>query len=772
MGTTASNKVIALNGLGRDRSPGQRILAECRDQLIDSLSSWLREVAAPITEELFVLADSTRERLKQTRYLDLRADIEKDWPQLVDAFRRDLFAEAERSLRQNSLDTPNTAPPLEVPDFAGLQLVADEDLSEHIVIREFSAQLAETCDAELYGLDRRIALLQGRDEPVDGGNPLAPPVICQALTDACAALGSDAEDRLLLLRRLERHLHSALPPIYRQINARLIERGIMPDVKRTYRRSAAGKETAASGYAAPTLNAGDGGGQFGAPQGAGQDILATMQRLVQARSAAPGLMGMPPAGAGTALPFGAAPGSLPVGAADAAMLSHLFLASLDGMQHEAGSEADGPMVNRVRIVRDSDAARQVGPLEAVTIDIVAMLFDFIFDDEHIPTAVKALVSRLQIPVLKVAMLDQSFFADRSHPVRRFLGGISGIAMRWGHSVDENDPLYRRLAGLVERIQDEFESDVEIFGTALEELETGFGERESEEDATVQAAAELVTRRENEASAREIAERTVQSFRTRALPALLDAFLGAHWIDALQKVALEHGVDSPHWQAAVETMDDLEWSVQPKKSQDERLRLISLLPRMLTQLNKGLDSIDADPDRRRAFFDALVECHSAALKGEARALAAAPLPSAEPALPAASADADLSLTPPGADATDGELQITRSVDNGIEVEEVVLVGASPVWRADDREAFRQVGELVRGDWVDFRQDDGSLARERLNWISPQRGILVFSNHRSAKAISFSPEALARQIRDGQARIVHDEPLFERALDGVLRSLNAA
>ena len=64
------------------------------------------------------------------------------------------------------------------------------------------------------------------------------------------------------------------------------------------------------------------------------------------------------------------------------------------------------------------------------------------------------------------------------------------------------------------------------------------------------------------------------------------------------------------------------------------------------------------------------------------------------------------------------------------------------------------------------------RERLNWISPQRGILLFSNHQSAKAISIAPDALARQIRDGAARIVRDEEIFERALSGALDSVNAA
>jgi hypothetical protein len=237
LSSSAASRVISLNSLGRDRSPGHRILGEARDQLVSSLCLWLRDVAAPISEELFVLADSTRERLQQTRYLDLRADIEKDWSHLVESFRHELSAQAERCQNQESVKEDKPGPSLDIPDFEGLQLLADDDLSEHIVIREFSAQLSESCDEELYTLDRRVATLLGHDDLEHSTNPLAPSIICEALAEACATTGPDAEARLILMRRIERHLHLALPGIYQKINAKLIERGILPDLKRNYRKN-------------------------------------------------------------------------------------------------------------------------------------------------------------------------------------------------------------------------------------------------------------------------------------------------------------------------------------------------------------------------------------------------------------------------------------------------------------------------------------------------------------------------------------------------------
>ncbi len=793
---TEANRVVSLNGLRRDRSPGQRLLAECRDLFVERLSLWMKSAAAPVSEELFVLADSTRDRLQQTSYLDLRAEIEKDWPRLVDTFRRNLSAEAERC--QNQEKAAAVATPLELPDFEGLALVNDDELSEHIVIREFAAQLGESCDEELYTLNRRVAVLLGDSEPVEGSNPLAPLIVCRALSDACATIGADGNSRLLLMRRLERHLHLELPAAYRDTNAHLIERGILPDFKRNYRRSTVLPNLPPLPSTAPGGTApGQGGSnavasswQSGGPAGSasGEGILEALQRLAQARGERP--LAPQATHASNALPStGAADSAHPPAASaqnaaiDSAAIRQFLVSSLDELrvsqlsQQSQAAPADPgqAIINEVRIVRDSDDAKALGGLASVTIDVVAMLFDFIFDDAHLPVAVKALISRLQIPVLKVAMLDSTFFSDRQHPARRFLGSVSGISVRWGRSVDEADPFYRKLAELVDRIQRDFASEVEIFATALAELEEFVGARDGEEETTALAAADTVLRRERELEAWARARKAVQDFSAGApQPTLIDAFLAEHWVGVLQSTALNHDVDSDEWQAANALMKDLAWSVQAKKSPDDRLRLIGMLPGLLARINAGLDSIAATAAQRDAFFDALVRCHACALRGEAQA---APPPPQE-APPAEAADA-LLPAPDLAANSDGELFVTRSVDNGVEVEEVELVGAAPIWRANDRDIFRQVSALQRGDWVEFHEraegeeSAGEIVayRERLHWISPQRGILLFSNHRSAKAIAITPEALARQVRDGNAIIVEDEAIFERALSGAIETISA-
>ena len=91
----------------------------------------------------------------------------------------------------------------------------------------------------------------------------------------------------------------------------------------------------------------------------------------------------------------------------------------------------------------------------------------------------------------------------------------------------------------------------------------------------------------------------------------------------------------------------------------------------------------------------------------------------------------------------------------------------------RNVFTRTGiwtHLQRGTWVEFVGADGLRARARLTWISPNKGVYLFTNpFSSAAVISVSPEALAEQMRRGEARVIDDAPLTERAVDSMLATL---
>lgn len=733
----------------------QRLLRECRELLEHDLNEWIKELGPTIAEEVFTLANATRDNAKQSEYLRLRIDLQSRWDTLATTFD----AALEKQLQHVKV-VASTALDTGVP--SELQLVDDRELTERIVTREFERRISEACSEEIYALDRRIAHLTGRTEDDDSENQFGPQIVCSAIRSGCEAMLSDLDSRTVLLRQLERHLISEMPALYRAVNEVLIEAGILPELKRSYRRAVTAGTLAA---------AADPG-----------NILDTLQRLAQAHQQQPGGIAADPA---SVTPGGSMPQGLPVfaggggnssgGSPSGQMLppgaiavSAEFLHSLQAFQG-IPTAAPGDLTNVVRMARDSEAARQVPPLEAITIDIVSTLFDLIFDDEKVPAAVKGLVSRLQIPVLKVAILDPQFFADRSHPSRRFLDSISGIAIRWGDTVDEGDPFYRKLAELVERIQDTFDENIDVFSAAITELAAFVTEREAMENETSQVVAEAVQRKEDEklaqrerhAAARQAADNALTPLLTDTLPRPVAQFLRGHWRAVLQKLALTAGEDHPDFQNAARIAGDLAWSVAPKQDADERRRLVALLPTMLSGLHQGLDQLGTSSEARRPLLDALVALHSAALRADIEAQTAVP-DLEEEAAPA---------TPPTV-----TLQVNHVMEGGIDIEEVALPeneDSTNVENAQDRSILRRVKHLVRGDWVEFFDDEGESRRERLTWISPRRTLYLFSNHANKCAISISPEALAHRLQNETARLVErDAPLFERALDGAIKALDKA
>lgn len=738
-----------------DQHNSERLLGECRDLLEHELGEFIEELGPVIAEEVLALVDSTRDEAKKAQYQRLRGDLQNRWETLAAACRSELT----KQLRQvESVVTPQGA----APEFGELQFVSDKELTEQILMREFVGRVSEACSEETYALDRRIGHLIGRDELDAGDNQLGPATVCAAVRAACAAMYADLDQYTLLLRQLERHLRSELPQLYRAVNEILVEAAILPDLKRNYRPAApVGPEAEAAGAT---------------------DIMGTIQRLAQTRSPGAGGEGMsagPASGSGYAIAGSGASGAPSGGGGQGQSPGTggaAFFESLQTLQalQAAPAAAGGALTNVVRLARDGDAAQQIRPLEAITLDIVATLFDLIFDDDKVPNTIKGLVSRLQIPILKVAMLDQQFFADRSHPARRFLDSISGVTIRWGKAVDEGDPFYVKLSQLVAGIQNTFDQDAGVFGTAITELAAFVTEHEALELETSRAVAVIVQRKEDElriererqATTRQAANAAIAPLLAAGMPKAIEEFLLGQWRDVLQKHALESGMDSAPFHDAERIAGELVRSVAPKRDADERKSQVALLPKLLSGLNQGLDHIGTSAEARRLFMDALIELQLAALRGDSSVQKRVREPEAPPAIESRAA--------PAVEAPAIELQVTRSVENGVNIEEVSLPERdAPADRSvEQRATLRRVKHLVRGDWVEFI-DDGQTRRERLTWISPNRSLFLFSNRAFKSAISITPDALAHRLQTDTARLVEREAtMFERALDGAIKALDKA
>jgi hypothetical protein len=417
--------------------------------------------------------------------------------------------------------------------------------------------------------------------------------------------------------------------------------------------------------------------------------------------------------------------------------------------------------NVLRDLQESPLGSRINQLESMTIELVAMLFDFIFETRDLPDGIKALLARLQIPVLKAAMLDGAFFAKKAHPSRVLVNSLAQAGLGWAPAMGHEDPLYQKIRDIVHEVLDNFTDDLTIFETLRADLDAFLAAEEKAAEANIQASAEEIHDHDRHTIAPVVARlQTERRIETYPVPNFLARFLRERWARTLERVYLESGDESEPWDQAIATVEDLVWSVQPKRTREDRKHLVALLPSLLKRVTTGATDPPWPSEERERFMENLVEAHAAAVKPAAAAASHPTAPVAEQAK---------------AEAEQAKAVGDAAAAQRAEALAAAMAPAEPPKREEAGPAiiddqFLEIAQnLERGMWIEFEDEQGQLAFAKLAWVSPLRGTYLFTNRQGQKALSMSAEELAERFRGDRARLVEAEPLVDQAFISMMASL---
>ncbi len=787
--------IVRLNDFDRSqRGPlaldTKELLRECRSIASEHLARVLTSMMNGVDDALFKLAEKAENNAVQSSYFDAMREVRIKRATMESECNAEFIRGFNRELKPGA-SSGSQASPFESNDFE-LDLVAHEDLEESLAVKSMIVKIQVNHKQELGALDRRMGFLLGDPDLERVNNPLGPEVFCNAFRIACDQIESGIKVKLIILKLFDRYVvNEHIGKIYQEVNRYLISKNVLPKIRHSVRngqgvvygqRSSSG----VSGEAMPDEE---------------QDVFATMQELMGG-----GVAGAPGGGMGGMGGMAGVPGYYAGGVTTSTLLNNLTRMQQGDPELYADSTAGFDMgavaagnVNVIRSIQSTGLISKVGANDGMVIDVVAMLFDYILDDENIPGAMKALIGRLQIPLLKVAMMDRTFFSRKSHPARMLLNRLAEAATGWTQAQD--DGLYAHVEKTVQRVLVEFEDDVSIFEELDKELDRFLNAEQHEAEQKAKQSLRYAQGKERLKLAKlrvreEVDERTAH----QAVPKGVQQFLVTYWQNLLLVTLIKEGEDSIAWKRALTTMDNLMWSVQPKNGAGERDRLVKTLPKLLELLSEGMDVVSMSPGHRENFLSYLSDLHAqivhtlpqkdadrtdplaidAPLSHSVQQAAPYPHQIEEPDPLAddfveAGPDDGNELEP--GDIAESEEVMTatihRLVEEGdLEVEEITLGSDEEVPTLDEVVEDRyleQVRELQVGTWVEFRTDDGEVARAKLTWISPVSGVYLFTNRRGLKAAEHTLQGLAIELRRGSARIIEDAPLFDRAVGSVIDDL---
>ncbi len=697
--------------------------------------------------------------------MDARAVLQRERLQISETFGQALL-DRINGKREPGIPTPKDAPSSE------LSLQSEEVLDEFVAARSLSRSIESACLADVPAFHQRVASLLDDPALKLTDNAFAPPSIVGALVDGMLSVQTSPEVRMAWIRGLTLMGGLGFRDVYADLNRFLVDGGVQVPVARVQQTSASAAAQAAASVAAlhAGLAAGGSEGQSsqsmsdelgvasaqiaqlaaqlsgGGGVGGGQDfggrrdgppmqmlasnlvsLVERLQQLVPAISGGPS-MSDPSVAAMVrnkeALQVSAALGFAQNGAYKVPVqgVDRKLLASLTEMQVVDGGGGGGgatPTASVLRQVVPGYTSGDISVLDATTTELVAMLFDFVFARRELRDEIKVLLGRLQIPMLKGAMVDRGFFSRKNHPARQLLNRLADLGIGWTPEDGSENAVYQKIAHVVDVINRDFTDDLGVFTAGLVEVEQFISEIEQDAQPAIEAETAEAANADRHLVAMQTAQQAVDKrVGQHALPEQVREFIEVAWQPHLQDALLEKGQDSPEYEQAVEALDELIWSVAPKDQPAERAQLSKRVPALVRRLRTSLKSLS--DDTVNPFFDRLFEVHSGLMRG---------------------------TTPD-------------------------YVEPEPVEEPEEDEGFDPFQELVkqmeRNQWIEMSDEKGALTYAKLAWMSPQGTTYLFTTRHGRKAASLSPMELAEWFRTDRARLIESEPIVDRALAGMFNT----
>lgn len=695
----------------------------------------------------------------------------------IDRAMQTMYVDMRPGMRKVSLDE--------------LSLIDDEVVVHQIEVGRLTERMREANEESIGRLNVIVAQLHGQREARERENPFRPYLLARALYEAIRTTAGDDGKAKVLFETLANVMGQHLPGYYSSIREIFESSGV------------SGRFQAQPSRAAHNQR------YFGAPQDQqmmsahlSTRVMPGLQRVLETLQGASAIGAAMPAVPGGEVEEAASvqdfirkmfapsrsfilsPGGLAgqgrgpgAGSNSAETPANPLVAQLDQFQKtaargEAIGEAGTADQLRLSALREKMSLDNASMMERMTIDVVSLLFEFILEDDQIPPELRAQIGRLQIPILKAAVLDANLMSDERHPARQLLNRLSTAAV----AVDTMTETGRRLANEIQRIVDkvlaEFNVDSAVFADALAAFEDFLADYLQQDDSHTTRGIEAI----------EHAER-FSLLLTNATNALCDVLMPLNvdkrvsdfiiliWPHVLVHAAWQDRersvpADAPHslYRQYHAVLPELLWSIQEKDAQ-ERAGLMRLLPDLVGRMRRALELIQLPDEEAKPLLDLMMELHTQVLRSQVKGKAAIPeldaLRQEFSRLVVNWERASWSLNEPPQPRETVIEKIFSKLDVSAELNlGVNTMTSSPA----DREFLAQT--YLLGTRVAFRSADGSNVAGQLVWISTHRSLYLFKQDRNGALVLYTPAALLEALRDELIVPVEYAPVFERAVESLL------
>lgn len=641
------------------------------------------------------------------------------------------------SLLENESATANKA---QSHTAQSLSIMDSDELEIDLALNNMVKRSQELYREPLYELTMRLDHLLLHVDTQDCLNPLDPRQIAQAFLEACNNhLNINIKARLMVLKSFESELLKQLAPVYQDANQLLLAAGILPKIPRQPPQKTARKKPKS-----PPPDA----EQAQKPEQPGFNVtLETLSALMNAARSAAQTRSDGAAPVVNYFVFTANPGP-EMGAPELAALLTRTQLLADRQLAQGPRNIVGLIVKKLLTRANAQVPQSLTETNETIINLVSMFFDKILADDNLPLAVQMLICRLQIPVLKVALKDDTFFANPSHAARRLINTITEAGMGFDDNKPlERDPVYRKIVDVVQNASREYKLDEAIFSSLNLDLKAVIRAEQRKvsivEKRTSQSAAGRARIRNARINSQNLLYRKLREVQ---LPDEISEFITTTWLQVLIITQLKHGLGSLEWISNEQALDDLIWlsrrrHQKPSSPQDSQQLQMELVER----IEAGLEAAVENPELRNAKVKDLQDALTRVTKGSVnivyRALTREQIKALGQTEPAAGLQDDMTLQEPQP-RNYGSLDTT---------------------------CFEQAKTIREGTWVEYCDVNSGKKRRYKLAAKIDSEAYVFVNRLGFKTLECTRKQFAYDLQVKAAKPLVADAFFDRIMNQVLSQL---
>jgi hypothetical protein len=410
------------------------------------------------------------------------------------------------------------------------------------------------------------------------------------------------------------------------------------------------------------------------------------------------------------------------------------------------------LLNQMGSSRGGAITKQVNRLDEKTIDFIDMLFKVIIEDNSVSDVITNLLLRLQIPIIKTAMLDEKIFCNNQHPARRLLN----LIVETGKSIsDKNDKLYPLIEKEIDCLLKDFDIDVISFQKAIDNINAIINQGNLLAEATEKETQKSILQEH----ARMIVLNEMQyRLAGKHLPHTARPLILKLWSTLMFHRYIRNGRNSIAWQEVCNILALLINSLQPIKSptslrslKNNYLQLLAILKDSLYATKQKRDAIDTSLQSLEKTYALMIT-------------------EAEYNSPEEQEASLIEATPSACDVN----RLKSTLDNTSELsdehaENNPLDHASQ--QARDKIATLP-GDVRPGVWFEiFNGEDRAVRRLKLSVIIMQEAKLIFVDRLGIKIIEKDAALFSAELSAEKSKIIADHSAFDSALSKVITSLSA-